>query len=129
MGRGLSRVAERRSRGSFFAHGSGRNRPIGYRTHNRGCREGGYPVYKFSALNVPADPSILPEDGFVILGDVQLALPIAVPTVVGGYKHLVRRGLRVGLLVVGSSARIKALRGHPAMGFLSRADWVYEPET
>ncbi|BBE22599.1 hypothetical protein MN0502_14820 [Arthrobacter sp. MN05-02] len=88
----------------------------------------GYPVHELSALNVTGDPRILPEDGFIILRDVRRSLPVAVPVLVGAYQHLVRRGLRVGMLVVGSPAGIKALRRHPGMDFLGLADVMTEPE-
>jgi hypothetical protein len=49
-----------------------------------------------------------------------------VPILVAAWQHLVRRNLPVGLLVLGSPAGIETLRGHPAMGFISRAECVVQ---
>lgn len=80
--------------------------------------QAGWPIYELSAPNVASDPSTLPDDGYIILRDVHTPLPDAVPVLIAGYQHFVRRGLRVGLLVVGSPPGIKALRRHPGLGFL-----------
>lgn len=66
----------------------------------------------------------LQKNGFLILCDVVAPLPPEVPALVASVQHLVRQGLPVGLLVVGSADGIDELRRHPALGFLSRAECV-----
>ncbi|WP_226760201.1 hypothetical protein [Arthrobacter sp. SO3] len=83
----------------------------------------GLPVIELDARWVAADPGLLPsEAGYVILHDVGLPLRVAVPVLIGGFQHLVGRGLLVGILVIGSPAGIRALRQEPSMGFISRAE-------
>lgn len=86
----------------------------------------GWPLYELSATTVKSDPAVLPEAGFVILRDVDAPLPVAVPVLIGAFQHLVQRDLPVGLLVVGTTRGIKALRLHPGLGFLSRAESVMQ---
>lgn len=86
----------------------------------------GWPVYELSAMRVDPDPSILPDTGFVVLRDVDMPLPTAVPVLVGAFQLLVQRDLPVALLVIGTIRGIRALRRNPAMGFLSRAESVTE---
>ena len=86
----------------------------------------GWPVYELSAMRVDPDPSILPDTGFVVLRDVDMPLPTAVPVLVGAFQLLVQRDLPVALLVVGTNRGIRALRGNPAMGFLSRVESITE---
>lgn len=62
--------------------------------------------------------------GFLVLYDVDVPLPDAVPVLVGAFQHLVTEGRQVGLLVTGTPKGIQELRRHPAMGFLSRAESV-----
>ncbi|PVZ52608.1 hypothetical protein [Arthrobacter sp. H-02-3] len=81
-------------------------------------------VYELSAINVSPDPLILPEAGLIVLHDIDTPLPGAVPVLVGAFQHLIQRDLPVALLVIGTVRGIRALRGHPAMGFLSRAESV-----
>lgn len=84
----------------------------------------GWPVYEISAIRVDADPSVLPEAGFVILRDIDTPLPTAALVLVGAFQLLVQRDLAIGLLVVGSIRGVTALRKNPGMGFLSRAESV-----
>lgn len=86
----------------------------------------GWPLCELSATSVDPDPSVLPEAGFVIVRDVDVPLPTAVPVLMGAFQHLVQRDLPVGLLVVGTTRGIRALRSHPAMGFLGRAESVIQ---
>jgi hypothetical protein len=83
-----------------------------------------WPLYELSADQIGGTPVPPPETGFLILRDVVAPLPPGVPVLVAAFQHLVRRGLPVGLLVVGSADGIDALSRHPAMGFLSRAECV-----
>lgn len=82
----------------------------------------GWPLYELSARSVEPDPAVLPESGFVILRDVDAPLPMSVPVLIGAFQHLVRRDLPVGLLVVATTRGVRALRLHPGLGFLSRAE-------
>jgi hypothetical protein len=86
----------------------------------------GWPVYELSATHITEEPSQLQETGFLILRDIDVPLPMSVPILVGAFQHLVRRDLPVGLLVVGTTRGISALRKNPSVGFLSRADSVIE---
>lgn len=83
----------------------------------------GLPIIEVDARTVAADPGLLPsEAGYVILHDVELPLRSAVPVLIGGFQHLVRQKLHVGMLVIGSPAAIRELRREPSMGFLSRSE-------
>ncbi len=82
----------------------------------------GWPLYELSARSVEPDPELLPEEGFLILRDVDAPLPMAVPVLIGAFQHLVQRDLPVGLLVVATTRGIRALRLHQGLGFLSRAE-------
>ncbi|MFF2246197.1 hypothetical protein ACFVTM_18705 [Arthrobacter sp. NPDC058130] len=84
----------------------------------------GWPLYELSADQAGGTPFPPQETGFLILRDVVAPLPPGVPVLVAAFQHLVRRGQPVGLLVVGPPEGLDALRKHPAMGFLSRAEWV-----
>lgn len=84
----------------------------------------GWPLYELTADQIGSPPLPPQEGGFLILRDVVGPLPTEVPILVAAFQHLVRRGRPVGLLVVGSADGIDALRRHPAMGFLSRAECV-----
>ena len=86
----------------------------------------GWPVCELSAVSVDPDPWILPDTGLIVLRDVDTPLPTAIPVLVGAFQHLVQRDLPVGLLVVGTTRGIRALRSNPAMGFLSRAESVMQ---
>lgn len=86
----------------------------------------GWSVCEVSAVSVDPDPSVLPETGLVVLRDVDIPLPPAVPVLMGAFQLLVQRDLPVVLLVVGTTRGIKALRLHPGMGFLSRAESVIQ---
>ncbi|MEJ1193164.1 hypothetical protein [Pseudarthrobacter sp. CCNWLW207] len=86
----------------------------------------GWPVYELSVMNVEPDPSVLTETGLVVLRDVDVPIPTALPVLVGAFQLLVQRDLPVVLLVVGTTRGIKALRLHPGMGFLSRAESVIQ---
>lgn len=88
--------------------------------------EAGWPVYELFAREVAPDPSLLRESGFLILRDVRQPLAPAVPVLIGAHQLNIRRGFPVGLLIVGSPAGIRALRRHPGLGFLSRAEWVVQ---
>lgn len=95
-------------------------------TAKRVVGEAGWPVYQLAAREVTPDPSLLRPSGFLILRDVRQPLGTAVPVLIGAHQLNISRGLPVGLLIVGSPAGIKALRRHPALGFLSRAEWVVQ---
>lgn len=82
----------------------------------------GWPVCEFSAMSVDPDPSVLPKTGFVVLRDVDIPLPTAVPVLIGAFQLLVQTDLPVVLLVAGTTRGIKALRLDPGLGFLSRAE-------
>lgn len=69
-------------------------------TAKRVVGEVGWPVYELAARDMTPDPSLLRPSGFLILRDVRQPLPPA--------------------------AGIKALRRHPGLGFLSRAEWVVQ---
>lgn len=84
----------------------------------------GWPLLELSARDVTADPSILLEAGFTILREVDSPLPVAVPVLIGAFQHLVQRDLPVALLVVGTVQGVRAMRRHPGLGFLSRAESV-----
>jgi hypothetical protein len=84
----------------------------------------GWPLYELTADQIGGTPLPPQEAGFLILRDVVAPLPPGVPILVAAFQHLVRRGLPVGLLVVGPADGIDALISHPAMGFLSRAECV-----
>lgn len=86
----------------------------------------GLPIIELDARTVAGDPGLLPsEAGFVILHDVVLPHRVAVSVLLGGFQHLVQRGLLVGLLVVGSPAGIKALRRETSLGLLNRAEVLH----
>ena len=86
----------------------------------------GLPIYELDARQVEADPRLLPSGaGYVILYDVGIPLRAAVPVLIGEFQHLTRRGLFVGMLVMGSPAGIRALKQEPSMGFLSRAEVLH----
>lgn len=95
-------------------------------TAKRVVGEAGWPLYELMARGVAPDPSLLRENGFLILQDVRQPLPPAVPVLIGAHQLNISRGLPVGLLIVGSPAGIKGLRRHPGLGFLSRAEWVVQ---
>jgi hypothetical protein len=92
----------------------------------RAVTAAGWPLYENTADQIGGTPLPPQETGFLILRDVVAPLPPELPTVVAAFQHLVRRGRPVGLLVVGSADGIDALRRHPAMGFLSRAECVVQ---
>jgi hypothetical protein len=82
----------------------------------------GLPIIELDARTVTADPDLLPSNaGYVILHHVELPLSGAIPVLIGGFQHLVARGLMVGMLVLGSSADIKALR-RKDLGLINRAE-------
>lgn len=86
----------------------------------------GLPIHELDARWVDADPGLLPSGAaYIILHDVGLPLRVAVPVLIGGFQHLVRRELLVGILVIGSPAGIRALRRDPSMGFISRAEVLH----
>jgi hypothetical protein len=86
----------------------------------------GLPIIELDARTVAGDPGLLPSDsGFVILYDVVLPHRVALSVLLGGFQHLVQRGLLVGLLVVGSPAGIKALRRETSLGLLNRAEVLH----
>lgn len=93
-------------------------------TAKRVVGEAGWPVYELVAREVAPDPSLVRENGFLILRDVRQPLAPSVPVLIGAHQLHITRRLPVGLLIVGSPAGIKALRRHPGLGFLSRAEWV-----
>lgn len=93
-------------------------------TARRVVGEAGWTVYELVAREVAPDPSLLRENGFLILRDVRQPLSPSVPVLIGAHQLHIRQNLPVGLLIVGSPAGIKALRRHPGLGFLSRAEWV-----
>jgi hypothetical protein len=95
-------------------------------TAKRVVGEAGWPVYELVAREVAPDPALLRENGFLILRDVRQPLSPSVPVLIGLFQLHIRRNLHVGLLIVGSPSGIKALRRHPALGFLSRAEWVVQ---
>ena len=95
-------------------------------TAKRVVGEAGWPVYELVAREVTPDPSLLRPSGFLILRDVRQPLAPAVPVLIGAHQINITRSLQVGLLIVGSTAGIKALRRHPGLGFLSRAEWVVQ---
>jgi hypothetical protein len=85
----------------------------------------GLPIFELDARHAEADPRLLPQGpGYVILRDVGVPLRIAVPVLIGGFQHLVQRGLLVGI-VLGSPAGIRALRQEASMGFISRAEVLH----
>lgn len=93
-------------------------------TAKRVVGEAGWPVYELVAREVAPDPSVLRESGFLILRDVRQPLAPSVPVLIGAHQLHITRNLPVGLLIVGSPAGVKALRRHPGLSFLSRAEWV-----
>lgn len=95
-------------------------------TAKRVVGEAGWPVYELVAREVAPDPSLLRESGFLILRDVRQPLSPSVPVLIGAHQLHITQNLPVGLLIVGSPAGIKALRRHPGLGFLSRAEWVVQ---
>jgi hypothetical protein len=95
-------------------------------TAKRVVGEAGWTVYELVAREVDPDPSLLRENGFLILRDVRQPLSPSVPVLISEHQLHIRRNLPVGLLIVGSPAGIKALRRHPGLGFLSRAEWVVQ---
>lgn len=84
----------------------------------------GLPVIELDARTVAADPGLLPSEsgGYVILHDVVLPHRVEVSVLLGGFQHLIQRGLFVGILVAGSPAGIKALRRKTSLGLLNRAE-------
>lgn len=83
----------------------------------------GLHLHEFDARQVEADPGLLPsEAGYVILHDVGFPPGDAVPVLIGAFQHLVRRGLLVGMLVIGSDTGIKALRRQAGMDLLATAE-------
>lgn len=84
----------------------------------------GWPIYECAAGDLVDRNFRLEEAGYLVLRGVDVPLPVEVPVLVGPFQHMVTRGLPVGLLVAGTPAGIRALRMHPAMGFLSRAEAV-----
>jgi hypothetical protein len=93
-------------------------------TARQAVHAAGWPLYELAADQIGGTPIAPQETGFLILRDVVVPLPPGVPLLVGAFQHLVRRGLPVALLVLGTPDGIDALRRHPAMGFLSRAERV-----
>lgn len=84
----------------------------------------GWPLYELAADQIGGTRLPPQETGFLILRDVVAPLPPGVSILVAAFQHLVRRGQPVGLLVMGTTDGIDALRRHPAMGFLSRAECI-----
>jgi hypothetical protein len=84
----------------------------------------GWSLYELTADEIGGTPLPPQETGFLILRDVVAPLPPGVPVLVAAFQQLVRRGQPVGLLVLGTPDGIDALSRHPAMGFLSRAEYV-----
>jgi hypothetical protein len=86
----------------------------------------GLPIYELDARDVDADPGLLPDGaGYVVLHDVITPLQVAVPVLIGGFQHLVQRGLLVGMLVIGSPAGVRALRRQAPMGLINRAEVLH----
>lgn len=95
-------------------------------TARKVVKAAGLPIYELDARRVEADPGLLPSgSGYIVLHDVGLPLRVAVPVLIGAFQHLVRRGLLVGILVIGSPAGIRALRQDASMGFISRAEVLH----
>ncbi|WP_133247468.1 hypothetical protein [Arthrobacter sp. H-02-3] len=90
----------------------------------RAVNAAGWTLYELTASQIGGTPLPPQEAGFLILCDVVAPLPPGVPILVAAFQHLVRRGRPVGLLLVGPADGIDSLRRHPAMGFLSRAEFV-----
>lgn len=107
-----------------YRNSAGRDAVI--ETAKNGAAMAGWPVCEISATKADPDPLILPEKGSVVLRDVDIPLPEAVPVLVGAFQLLVQRDLPVVLLVVGTRRGIKALRLHPSLGFLGRAESVIQ---
>jgi hypothetical protein len=86
----------------------------------------GWNLYEIDARRTEGDPSLLQDSGYVILRDIQAPLRVEVLVLIGAFQHLVQRSLPIGMLAVGSPTGIRALRRHPGMGFLSRAETVIQ---
>lgn len=96
------------------------------RTAQKTAEAAGWDLYKIDTRNAAGNPSLLPESGYVILHDIQTPLREEIAVLIGAFQHLVRRNLPVGMVAVGSPEGIGALRCHPGLGFLSRAEWVVQ---
>lgn len=95
-------------------------------TARRTVEVAGWDLYEIDARRTVDDPSLLRDAGYVVLHDIRTPLRVEVVVLIGAFQHLVRRSLPVGMLAVGSPAGIRALRRHPGMGFLSRAESVIQ---
>jgi hypothetical protein len=86
----------------------------------------GWHLYEIDARRTVGDPSLLEDAGYGILREIRTPLREEVVVLIGAFQHLVQRSLPVGMLAVGSPAGIQALRRHPGLGFLSRAEWIIQ---
>lgn len=86
----------------------------------------GWHLYEIDARRTGGDPSLLPDSGYVILQDIGVPLRVEVVVLISSFQLMVQRSLPVGMLAVGSPAAIRALRRHPGLGFLSRAESVIQ---
>jgi hypothetical protein len=86
----------------------------------------GWDLYEIDARRTVGDPSLLEDAGYMILRDIRVPLREEVVVLIGAFQHLVQRSLPVGMLAVGSPAGIRAVRRHPGLRFLSRAESVIQ---
>lgn len=95
-------------------------------TTRRTVEAAGWDLYEIDARRTAGDPALLQDAGYVILRDIRTPLRMEVVVLIGAFQQLVQRSLPVGMLAVGSPAGIRALRRHPGLGFLSRAESVIQ---
>ena len=84
----------------------------------------GWDRYEIDARRTTGEPSLLRDAGYVILRDIGVPLREEIAVLISAFQLLVQTSLPVGMLAVGSPAGIRALRRHPGLGFLSRAESV-----
>lgn len=96
-------------------------------TARRTATNAGWPVTEISVTDLRRLQQ-LPELGYLIIRAGTNRLTPEVALAVSAFQHLVSKDLHVALLIVASPKVIRSLRREPALGWLSRADAISEPE-
>lgn len=88
---------------------------------HRLATEAGWAVYDVDAADATG-PGVLQERGVCVLHLTDRPMSNALIAMVAGFQHLIRRGLPVALVVVGTPSGVRVLRRHAALGWLARSE-------
>ncbi len=96
-------------------------------TAERIAKDAGWPIINVSVEDLRRDYR-LPERGYLVIQGGTRRLAPELVQAVAAFQHLVTADLPVALLVVARPKAIQSLRREPALGWLSRAEAICEPD-